>query len=97
MSALSILEIHKQEVLRLARQHGAGQLRVFGSTVRGDDSEESDIDLLIHWDDRASLCDWAALQEKLQHLLGRRVDLVSDAGLHWYVRDRILAEAKPLA
>lgn len=64
--------------------------------ARGEDTVESDVDLLVEWQDWVSLSDWAGLQQDLENLLGRRVDIVSEKTLHWYIRDKVLAEAKPL-
>jgi uncharacterized protein len=96
MGAFDQLHYYRDEILRLASQFHARNIRVFGSTARGEDSEGSDIDLLVQWDEHASLTDWAALQQELEELLDRKVDVVSEAGLHWYIRDRVLGEARPL-
>lgn len=90
------LQRHRAEIARLAQRYGARNLRIFGSVARGEDTVESDVDLLVEWQDWVSLSDWAGLQQDLENLLGRRVDIVSEKTLHWYIRDKVLAEAKPL-
>ncbi|MBW7849453.1 MAG: nucleotidyltransferase family protein [Rhodospirillales bacterium] len=90
------LQRHRAEIALLAQRYGAQNLRVFGSVARGEDTGESDVDLLVEWQDWVILSDWAGLQQDLENLLGRRVDIVSEKTLHWYIRDKVLAEAKPL-
>lgn len=96
MGALARLHEQKDALLSLARKCGAENLRVFGSVARGEETDDSDIDLLVRWNDRASLTDWVAFQDEASHLLGRKVEVASETSLHWYIRSRILAEAKPL-
>lgn len=96
MGALARLHERKDDLLSLAKKCGAEDVRVFGSVARGDETDDSDIDLLVRWTDNASLTDWVAFQEEASHLLGRKVEVASEASLHWYIRSRILAEAKPL-
>lgn len=91
-----VLERHADEVLKLAREHHIEQVRVFGSSVHGTDTADSDIDLLVTFDDRASLFDASAFEIAASQLLGYPVDVVSDAGRASEVMERIRAEAVPL-
>jgi predicted nucleotidyltransferase len=93
----NLLAGKREEILRLAEKHGARNVRVFGSTVRGETSEDSDIDFLVDWD-YARISAWGGigLMMELEELLGRKVDLVSSRALHPLLRDRILQEAIPL-
>lgn len=86
----------REEILRLAKRHGAHNIRVFGSVARGEANENSDLDLLVAWETGRSLLDHAGLVQDLQELLGVKVHLGTEKSLHWYVRDRILREATPL-
>lgn len=86
----------KAEILRLAAKHGANNIRLFGSIARGDEVESSDIDFLVEMKPRRSLLDQVGLQQDLEELLGRRVDVVPEGGLSPYLADQILAEARPL-
>jgi predicted nucleotidyltransferase len=86
----------REEILELAERRGAHNLRVFGSVARGEATENSDLDLLVAWEDGRSLMDHAGLVEDLQELLGMKVHLGTEKSLHWYVRDQILREAIPL-
>ena len=86
----------RDEILRLAARRGALRLRVFGSVARGEANEQSDLDLLVDWEPGRSLLDHAGLVADLQELLGTKVHLGTEKALHWYVRDQILREARPL-
>ena len=86
----------RDEVLGLAKRRGAFDLRVFGSVARGEAREGSDLDLLVAWEAGRSLLDHAGLVQDLQELLRVRVHLGTEKSLHWYVREKILAEAIPL-
>jgi hypothetical protein len=87
---------HRQEILRLAARRGARNVRVFGSAARGEAGAASDVDILVDLDPDRSLLDLGGPLMDLQDLLGRKVDVVTENALHWYVRDRVLQEAVPL-
>ena len=93
MTAAELIRENREEILRLAADRGAHDVRIFGSVARGDDRTDSDVDFLVNLEPGRSLFDLGGLLMDLQDLLGRKVDVVTEAGLHWYVRDRILAEA----
>lgn len=91
-----LIKRHRAEILRLAAGYGIYNVRVFGSMARGDATDASDVDLLVSVEpDRSGLVLGGLLLD-VQDLLGRKVDVVSDGGLHPRLRDRILAEAVPL-
>ncbi len=90
------LKAKRDEILDLARKAGALGVRVFGSVARGDDTATSDLDLLIAPGPDMSLFEFAGLRIDMEKLLGVRVDLVSEGGLHPLLRSRVLAEARPL-
>jgi len=92
----TLLKAHRDEILRLAARHGANNVRVFGSRARGQADRDSDVDFLVDLEEGRSLLDLGGLLMDLQDLLGRRVDVVTENGLHWYIRDRVLNEAVPL-
>lgn len=91
-----ILSSKRGEILRLAAKHGARNVRVFGSVARGDATESSDVDFLVDMEPGRSLFDMGGLLMDLRELLGRDVDLVTENGLYWLLRRRILKEARPL-
>lgn len=90
------LRRHHDEVLALASRHRARCLRVFGSVARGEDDEDSDLDLIAEFDEGATLFDAFALQESLEHLLQHRVELATRDGLHPLIRDQVMREARIL-
>ncbi len=91
-----LLQEKREDILRIASRYGAGNVRVFGSVQRGEDTEGSDVDLLVDFEQGRSLLDQVGLIQDLEDLLGCRVDVFTEAGLHWYIRDRVRKEAKAL-
>jgi len=96
MSTVEILRRKKGEIEAIASKHGAGNLRLFGSAARGEDSPESDIDLLIDVVGKTTSWFPSGMALELQDLLGRPVDVLTERGLHATMRDRVLHEAIPL-
>ena len=86
----------REEIRRIAAAHGAGNVRVFGSTGRGERDAASDLDLLVDMAEGRSLFDLIALSNDLEESLGVEVDVVTEASLSPYIRDRVLGEAVPL-
>ncbi|MBE3099867.1 MAG: nucleotidyltransferase family protein [Planctomycetes bacterium] len=91
-----LLRAKREDILRLAASHGARNIRIFGSVARGDAGPDSDLDVLVDMEPGRSLFDMGGLLMDLQDLLGCKVDVVTEKGLHWYVRARVLEEAVPL-
>ena len=90
------LQNRRQEILDVAASHGAHNVRLFGSVARGEARPGSDVDLLVEMDSDRSLLDLVGLGQDLEALLDCKVDVLTDASLHPALRDRILAEARPL-
>lgn len=86
----------REQILRLASRHGAYNIRVFGSMARADAHDDSNVDFLVDMEKGRSLLDLGGLLMDLQDLLGRKVDVATENGLHWYIHDRVLEEAVPL-
>ncbi len=84
------------EILRIASRYGARDVRVFGSVTRGESERESDVDFLVELEAGRSLLDLGGLRMELEELLGFKVDVVTESGLYWLLRRRILKEAQPL-
>jgi len=91
-----LLRKRREEILRAAARRGAYNVRIFSSVVRGETRLDSDVDFLVDMEPDRSLFDLGGLLMDLQGLLGRKVDVVTEKGLHWYIRDQVLAEAQPL-
>ena len=91
-----LLQEKREAILQLAAKHGARNVRVFGSVARHEANEQSDIDFLVDMEPGRSLMDQGGLLMDLWELLGREVDVVTEKGLYWLLRRRILKEARPL-
>ncbi|MBI5713596.1 MAG: nucleotidyltransferase family protein [Chloroflexi bacterium] len=91
-----ILKSKREDILRVAAKRGARNVRIFGSVARGEATPTSDVDFLVDMEPNRSLLDMGGLLMDLQKLLDRKVDIVTERSLHWYIRDRVVAEAKPL-
>jgi uncharacterized protein len=91
-----LLKTHKKEILDIASKHGVTSIRVFGSAIRGESNLESDIDFLVEVGPVHSPWFPAGLVADLEDLLGVPVDVITKNSLHWYIRERVLEEARPL-
>jgi predicted nucleotidyltransferase len=86
----------RDEILSMAEQRGARNIRIFGSIARNEARPDSDIDLLIDLDPDRSLLDVGGLAMDLSRLLDRPVDIVTEAGLRDRIRAQVLREARAL-
>lgn len=91
-----LLETHRRELLLMAQRLGLTNLRVFGSMARGDAREDSDVDLLVTLAPGTTGLALGGLLMDAQDLLGRKVDVVTEQGLHPAMRSEVLAGAVPL-
>lgn len=96
MGVDELLRKQRQPILELAIRHGARNVRVFGSVVRGEASEASDVDLLVDMEEGRSLLDLVGFWQDVEDLLGMKVDVVTDGGISPYMKAKIYAEAVPL-
>ena len=96
MSLLDTIAVHRNEILSIAARHGIDNIRLFGSVLRREETEDSDIDFLIHVQPGRSAFDLIHFKRDTSQLLGRDCDVITDHMLHWYIRDKVLQEAKPL-
>lgn len=96
MDIREILDEKRAEILRIAENHGARTLRVFGSVAREERRSAGDLDLLVEMDAGTSLLDLIALKQDLEDLLSCKVDVVTAPALSPYVRDEVIQEAVPL-
>ena len=92
----ALIEAHRSEIRALAEHRGIRDVRVFGSMARGDADETSDVDLLVTLPSGRTGLALGGLLMDVQKLLQRRVDVVTERGLHPALRERILREAEPL-
>lgn len=96
MKPSAALAAHREFVRRAALAHRLRNPRVFGSALRGDDTDESDLDLLVDPSDDTSLLDIARLQVELEERLGVAVDVLTPAALPEKFRNQVLREASPV-
>ena len=90
------LKYYRSQILKLAKQYHAPNVRVFGSTVRDDNTPESDVDFLIDVSPEQTLLDLIAFTRELKELLGCEVDVAQSTVLHPIIRDEVLREAVSL-
>ena len=83
----------RPQILAAAAASGAKQLRIFGSVARGDEGEGSDVDFLVTLEPGRTLLDLVRLEVRLEQLLGRRVDVMTESNLREPVRSTALREA----
>jgi predicted nucleotidyltransferase len=96
VSIEDMLKTRRQEILKIAAKHGAFNVRIFGSAARGEARETSDIDFLVSVGAKRTPFFPGGLLTDLEDLLGCKVDVVTEDGLHWYIRDKVIKEAVPL-
>jgi hypothetical protein len=86
----------RQAILALAQKHGAVNVRIFGSTIRGEETPYSDIDFIVEALPQHSRFFPSGLIVDLESLLECPVDVVEPETLHWSIREQVLKEAIPL-
>jgi len=96
MRPSEILPQHRETIRQLVLEAGMANPRVFGSVVRGEDEDGSDLDLLVDPAPKTSLLDVVRLQRMIATLLEVRVDLLTPGDLPPKFRDRVVSEALPL-
>ena len=96
MTTIDILQSKREEVLEVAERHGVTSIRIFGSVARGDETANSDIDLLVTTGPQVSPWFPAGFILELEQLLGRHIDIVTESGLNPLLRDQVLTEAVAL-
>lgn len=92
-SILIQLQKDSKIIKQLARKHGAKTVSVFGSVVRKEDQPNSDIDLLVEFDESASLFDLINLKLELEEMYNRKVDIVTPNSLHKKIVAPVMNEA----
>ena len=96
MKPSQALESNRVAIRRIVESHRASNARVFGSVRREQDTEQSDLDILIELTPKTSLMDVAAIQIELEDLLGVAVDVLTPKSLPEKFRFKVLAEALPI-
>jgi predicted nucleotidyltransferase len=96
MKPSEALRVHRTAIRRVVEAHRARNARVFGSVVHGDDTEDSDLDILIDPTPETTLLDIGAIRHELRNLLGTPVDVLTPKALPDKFRAAVLAEAVPV-
>lgn len=90
------LQAHREEIRQIALSHRVTNVRVFGSVLHGDDTENSDLDLLVEPTAETTLMDIGAIRYELKELLGISVDVLTPKALPESFRNHVLQEAAAL-
>ena len=85
-------KLHK--IREICHENGVAMLGVFGSVARGEDTPESDIDLLVKFDETPDFIEFIRLENQFIELLNRKVDLVTEGFLHPFMRPNVLKDLK---
>lgn len=93
MNHKKILQEKRLEILNIAKNYGASNIRIFGSVARDEANSNSDIDFLMDIESRINLLDRIALIQDLEDLLGCKVDVAKPENLHESIRSKVLQEA----
>ncbi len=97
MKPSEALQLHRTDIRRIVEQNDARNPRVFGSTVHGDDTESSDLDLLVDpVDGKTTLISLARIQLEIESLTGVQVDIATPMALHERYRKQVLMDAVPV-
>lgn len=96
LSISELLTCHREAILSLAQQYGASNVRIFGSTARGEAITNSDVDFLVYFPPNTSIFKVIGLWRELGALLGCKVDLLTDGALDEAMKPRVLRDAVPL-
>ena len=97
MKPSAALQLHRDDIRRIVVENDALNPRVFGSVVHGDDTEESDLDILVDpIKGKTTLFSLASIQLQTQDLTGVKTDVLTPMALHERFRDKVLVEALPV-
>lgn len=86
------LPFDTDKLIEICRKNDVAMVGVFGSAARGEASDRSDIDLLVRFSKRKSLLALVALERQISTALGRKVDLLTEAAISPYLRERVMGE-----
>lgn len=91
-----VLQTHREAIRKIALSHRVTNVRVFGSAVRGDDAEGSDLDILVDPLTATTMMDIARIEHELAQLLKIPVDVLTPNALPTKFRDQVIAQAQAL-
>ena len=90
------LRNRKEDILKLAFSYGVKDIRIFGSVARGEQDDNSDVDILVEMDKNKSLFDRLGFKYELEKLLQKKVDVISVRAIRGRLKENILKESLPL-
>jgi hypothetical protein len=90
------LAAHRDVIREVVLANRARNPRVFGSVAKGEDTEQSDLDLLVDGTEETSLFDLARIEIRLTEILGVRVDVRTPFDIPRRIRDAVVSDARPL-
>ena len=90
------LQTHREAIRAIALSHRVTNVRVFGSVLTGDDTDDSDLDILVEPTKQTTLMDIAAIQYELKQLLGIAVDVLTPNALPDTFRTQVIEQAQPV-
>ena len=96
MSELEKIKRKKKTILKIANKYGVTKIFIFGSVARGDDQQNSDIDLLVTLEKSKTLFDLGGFYMDLSSLLGKEISLVTSESIQGKFRENILRDSIPL-
>ena len=82
------------KIIQMLKKEGAKRVAIFGSYARGEETPESDIDIIVSFSERKSLLDLVRIERELSEALGIKVDLLTEKSISPYIRDIVKAETK---
>lgn len=92
MTTLLSLKKRKPQIERIMQKYGAKNIRVFGSVAREEDQKNSDIDFIVNMDEERNAFDLVHLIDELEEFLQKKVDIVDEEALHWFLKKKIQKE-----
>jgi len=91
---MTTLPFDIRELIKICKRNDVARIGIFGSMARGEHDDRSDVDLLVEFSKRKSLLALVALERQISTALGRKVDLLTEAAISPYLRDRIMRELR---
>jgi len=86
------IEETKRKILPILKSYGVKRVGLFGSYIRGEMKEDSDVDISVEIEKDISLLDFVGLKQEIEEVLGKKVDLVEYDTIKPLLRERILNE-----
>ena len=87
------IEKLKKQITPILEEYGVRRASLFGSSARGQDTEGSDIDILVEFKEQKSLFDMAGLKRDLEEKLGKKVDVLTHKAVHPYIKENVERDA----